>query len=150
MFFIKKSKKKIGLVLGAGSAKGWAHIGVINALKELNIEVDIVAGCSIGALVGGAYVTDNIDTFQKWVLNLNFTNITKFFDINFSGSGLFHGKKLFDFLKKEIGPVNFNQTKIPFATVATNINTGEGVSHTKGDLYNAIRASIALPGLLKI
>jgi NTE family protein len=91
-------KPRIGLALGGGSARGWAHIGVIRALEEAGIRPDIVAGTSIGALVGAAYAAGELDHFEQWVLQLEVTDVLGFMDVSLSG-GLFKGERLMDFFR---------------------------------------------------
>ncbi len=89
-------KVKIGLALGAGSAKGWAHIGVINALKKLGIEVDIVAGCSVGALVGSAYVSGRLPAMEQWVRSFSYWDVMRLMDLSWQRGGLLRGERVFN------------------------------------------------------
>ncbi|MDF1931497.1 patatin-like phospholipase family protein [Legionella pneumophila] len=90
---------KIGLALGSGSARGWAHIGVIQSIKRLGVRIDCVAGCSIGALVGAIYACGTLDLFEQWVLKLNKREMAKLIDVNFLGGGVISGSKLMTFFK---------------------------------------------------
>ena len=144
----KSKPHKIGLALGSGSARGWAHIGVIRQLAEAGIEPDIISGTSIGALVGGAYCSGKLDILEDWVLQLTKMAIAKNLDINiFSGGGAIKGKRLFDFFREQIGDVAIEDLSKPFAAVATDLATGREVWLQKGSLMDAVRASLALPGL---
>jgi NTE family protein len=144
----KSKPHKIGLALGSGSARGWAHIGVIRQLAEAGIKPNIVCGTSIGALVGGAYCSDKLDILEDWVLQLTKMAIAKNLDINiFSGGGAIKGKRLFDFFREQIGDVAIEDLPKPFAAVATDLATGREVWLQKGSLMDAVRASLALPGL---
>jgi len=93
---------KIGIALGSGSARGWAHIGVLNQLNEMGIKPDIVAGSSIGSLVGAAYASENLDSFEKWVINLDSKGIIQLLDITWGKGGLIEGKKLFERLSRNM------------------------------------------------
>ncbi|MDL1972752.1 MAG: patatin-like phospholipase family protein [Deltaproteobacteria bacterium] len=143
----KKRRKKIGLALGGGAARGGAHIGVINALKAANIPIDYVAGTSIGALVGGFLAIDKMDALEQLVLGLDWKTIIKFFDVVFPKVGLVEGKKVEEILRKSLGEVDIKELPIPFAAVATDIVSGEEVILNAGDIVEAIRASIAIPGI---
>lgn len=143
----KKCRKRIGLALGGGAARGGAHIGVINALKAANIPIDYVAGTSIGALVGGFLAIDKMDALEQLVLGLDWKTIIKFFDVVFPKVGLVEGKKVEEILRKSLGEVDIKELPTPFAAVATDIVSGEEVILNAGDIVEAIRASIAIPGI---
>jgi NTE family protein len=137
---------KIGIALGAGSARGWAHIGVLRALEKAGIVPDIVCGTSIGALVGAVYADDDIGALEEWVTGLTWRKVLGFFDISFNG-GILKGAKLTGFLRD-----NFLEKEIaglvrPFAAVATDLQSGREVWLREGSVAEAVRASIALPGL---
>lgn len=138
---------KIGLALGSGSARGWAHIGVIRALEAMDIRPDIIAGSSIGSLVGGAYASDNLDAFEDWVRRLDSKTIVSFLDISWNGGGLIEGEKLFSHFHEHFKDMDIERMSRPFAAVATDMQTGREVWLDKGLLSEAIRSSIALPGL---
>lgn len=140
------SNKSIGLALGGGAARGWAHIGVIRELKELGITPDIICGSSIGALVGSAYASGSMDRLEQWVLKLDWQGTVKFFDISLHG-GLIEGKKLFDFFADNIIDINIEDLSVKFTAIATNLETGHEVLLSQGSTLEAVRASIALPGL---
>jgi len=138
---------RIGLALGSGSARGWSHIGVIRALDELGIQPDIVCGTSIGALVGGFYVTDQLPQLEQWLLKLDLREVLRYLDIDLLAGGFIEGKRLIDFFRQEhIGDVQIETLATPFAAVATDLANGEEVWLQHGSLLEAIRASIALPG----
>ena len=143
----KKRRKRIGLALGGGAARGGAHIGVINALKAANIPIDYVAGTSIGALVGGFLAIDKMDALEQLVLGLDWKTIIKFFDVVFPKVGLVEGKKVEEILRESLGEFDIKELPIPFAAVATDIVSGEEVILNAGDIVEAIRASIAIPGI---
>lgn len=142
-----KSPKKIGLALGSGSARGWAHIGVIRALTEAGIRVDCVAGTSIGALVGAVYASGNIDTLEEVVLELDWKQIAYFFDVVFPKSGLIDGKKVADFIRSHVEEINIEELALPFRAVSTDLATGREVVIKQGDIIQAVRASISVPGI---
>lgn len=137
---------KIGLALGSGSARGWAHIGVIRALEENGIHPDIVAGCSIGALVGAAYRGGHLDKLEKWVRALTFWDVVRLLDVKMMG-GLIEGESLMTSFEDKLKDINIEELPSPFAAVATDLASGREVWLRDGSLPNAVRASIALPGL---
>ncbi len=141
------SKKKIGLALGGGAARGWAHIGVIEALKDCGIKVDLVAGTSIGALVGSVYASGTLDKFKKAVLEIDRKKIISLLDVVFPKCGLLDGRKVTAFYKPFISGEVFSSLNIPFGAVATDLQTSEEQWLTEGDVSRAVRASIAVPGL---
>ncbi|HEY0635353.1 MAG TPA: patatin-like phospholipase RssA [Gammaproteobacteria bacterium] len=140
------TRPRIGLVLGSGSARGWAHIGVIRALEENGIRPDVVCGSSIGALVGAAYVSGQLDELESWVRTLTFWDVVKLLDIRLSG-GLIEGANLMASMSAQFEGCTIEALPIPFAAVATDLDTGREVWLQQGDLRSAVRASIALPGL---
>ncbi|HAT5933714.1 TPA: patatin-like phospholipase RssA [Legionella pneumophila] len=138
---------KIGLALGSGSARGWAHIGVIQSLKRLGVRIDCVAGCSIDALVGAIYACGTLDLFEQWVLKLNKREMAKLIDVNFLGGGVLSGSKLMTFFKDFGLEKNIEELSLPFSSVATDLSTGREIWLSKGSLELAIRSSMSLPGL---
>lgn len=140
-------KPKIGLALGSGSARGWAHIGVIRALQEAGIRPDVLSGCSIGALVGAAYADGDLDDLQDWVTGLTWQDVVGLLDVGFSG-GLIKGEKLIGFFEKHFVDKDFSALPLPFGCVATDLANGREIWLREGSVAAAVRASIALPGLL--
>ncbi len=140
------TRPRIGLVLGSGSARGWAHIGVIRALEEHGICPDVVCGSSIGALVGASYVSGQLDELEAWVHTLTFWDVVKLLDIRLSG-GLIEGANLMASMSKQFEGRTIESLPRPFTAVATDLDSGREVWLQKGDLPSAVRASIALPGL---
>jgi len=137
--------KKIGLALGAGGAKGLAHIGVLQVLKQENIQVDMVAGSSMGAIVGAAYAAGvDVDLLVKLVCHLN---QSLFVDINVPKMGLLKGKRAEGLIELLTHGKSFSELSIPLAVVATDIEKGERVVFTEGDLVQAVRASMSIPGV---
>jgi len=139
---------RIGLALGGGGARGWAHIGVIQALVADGIRPDVVCGCSVGSLVGAAYVIGQIDPFTAWVRSLTWREILRLLDPGLSGGGLIRGDRLLRFLREHYHDIAIEESPIPFAAVATDLATGDEVWLRSGSLFDAVRASIAVPGLL--
>jgi NTE family protein len=139
----------IGLALGSGASRGWAHIGVINALSELDIHPKVVCGCSIGAIVGASYVSGNLDKLEGWVHSLTKVELARFIELNLSLSGFVDTEKLHDFFLQCVCRVDasIDDVTAKFASVATDLGTGREVWFTSGLLIDAIWASISLPGL---
>lgn len=138
--------QKIGLALGGGSARGWAHIGVIRALADAGIAPDMVCGTSIGALVGAAYVAGDLDRLERWVKSLTLQTVVGFLDFSLGG-GLIKGEKLVDFFRSRFADVPIPELPLPFAAVATDLQSGREIWLQEGMVSDAVRASIALPGL---
>jgi NTE family protein len=141
------SKKKIGLALGGGAARGWAHVGVIKALTDCGVEVDLVAGTSIGALVGSVHASGNLGGFEKAILEIDRKKTISMLDVVFPKCGLLDGKKVTDFFKSFISGREFSDLGIPFGAVATDLQTSDEIWLTTDDVSRAVRASIAVPGL---
>lgn len=139
-------KPRLGLALGSGSARGWAHIGVIRALAEAGYVPDIVAGCSIGAFVGAAYADGDLDKLEQWVRGLAWKEVLGLLDVSFSG-GLIKGEKLFDFFQRHFVDHDFASLSMPFACVATDLASGREIWLREGSVASAVRASLAVPGL---
>ena len=137
---------RIGLALGSGSARGWAHIGVIRALADAGIKPDIVCGTSIGALVGAAYVGGELDRLEDWVRSLRLQTVVSFLDFSLNG-GLIKGDKLIDFFRSHFVDRDMRELERPFGAVATDLQRGREVWLREGQVSEAVRASIALPGL---
>lgn len=141
-------KPVLGLALGGGAARGFAHIGIIRTLLANGIVPDVVVGTSIGAAVGGAYAADRLDTLEDWARSLQgVRNILGYLDIRLDGSGLIGGEKLASRLEKAIGQTMIEDLPMKYASVATEVRTGHEIWLTRGRLIEAIRASYALPGI---
>ena len=140
-------KPKIGLALGSGSARGWSHIGVIQALEKIGIVPDIIAGSSIGALVGAAYASNQLDKFDDWARSLTWKEILKFIDLTVTGGGFIQGNKLFEFASKHIQDDAIESLAVQFGMVATELDTGREIWFQQGPILKPLRASIALPGI---
>jgi NTE family protein len=139
---------KIGLALGAGSARGWSHIGVINALQRAGIKIDIVAGCSIGSLVGAAYACGKLPELEKWVRSFSYWDVLKLMDVSWRRGGLLRGERVFNHYRQILSESAFTDCQLKFGAVATNLSTGRELWFTEGDLHLAIRASCSMPGLM--
>lgn len=136
----------VGLALGGGSARGWAHIGVLRALADAGIEPDLVCGTSIGALVGAAYVAGELDRLEGWVRSLRLQTVVSFLDVSLNG-GLIKGDKLITFFREHFVDRDMHELARPFGAVATDLAHGREVWLREGGVSDAVRASIALPGL---
>jgi NTE family protein len=137
----------IGLALGGGAARGFAHIGIVKTLVERGIMPNVVVGTSIGAVVGGAYAAGHLDTLEEWARSLQPRNIFGYLDIRLNGSGLIGGDKLAAQLEAAMGATLIEDLPIKFATVATEVRTGHEIWLTHGRMVDAMRASYALPGI---
>lgn len=142
------TRPRIGLALGSGSARGWAHIGVIDALAEAGIEPDIVSGTSIGSLVGAAYVAGQLSALRQWAMAATWREIVGLMDVRLSGGGLIDGKQIVSFLQGLgiAGPIESYPKK--YAAVATDLVTGREIWLQSGPIHDVVRASIALPGII--
>jgi NTE family protein len=137
----------IGLALGGGAARGFAHIGIVRTLVAHGIVPSVVVGTSIGAVVGGAYAAGHLDTLEEWARRLQPRNILGYLDIRLNGSGLIGGDKLASQLEAAIGPTLIEDLPLKFASVATEVRTGHEIWLTHGRIVDAMRASYALPGI---
>ncbi len=142
----RQERPRVGLALGSGSARGWAHIGVIRALEAAGVRPDIVCGTSIGALVGAAYAAGELDRLEKWVQGLGVGDVVGFLDVSLSG-GVLKGDRLMEFFSRDFADRPMEQLGVPFAAVATSLRTGAETWLRRGSILKAVRASIALPGL---
>jgi len=143
------ARPTIGLALGGGAARGWAHIGVLRSLIAAGLEPDIVAGTSIGAVAGACYVTGKLDGLQEFATTLTRRRIFGFLDFNFAGSGLITGQRLSSRLENHLKNVAIEELSPRFVAVATELGTGHEVWLNKGDLVTALKASFALPGIFR-
>lgn len=141
-----RRKRRVGLALGSGSARGWAHVGVIHALERAGIRPDLVCGTSIGALVGAAYVAGELERFEQWLLGLGIRDVLSFMDVRLNG-GMIKGERLMEFFRRNYIDQPIEALPMPFGAVATDLNTGAEVWLRQGSTMAAVRASIALPAL---
>ncbi|MCR6736639.1 MAG: patatin-like phospholipase family protein [Afipia sp.] len=142
-------KPTIGLALGGGAARGFAHIGILRTLLANGIVPDIVVGTSIGAVVGASYAAGHLDTLESWAKGLLPRNIFSYLDIRLNGSGLIGGSKLAAQLESSFGGILIDELPLKFAAVSTEVNTGHEIWITDGRLVDAVRASYALPGIFE-
>jgi NTE family protein len=140
---------KVGLALGGGAARGWAHIGVLKALERAGIKPDIIAGTSIGAVVGGCYAAGHLKDIESFASELTPRRIFGYLDFNMAGNGLITGQRLCDRLERHLGHLRIEDLDTRFTAVATEIGTGHEHWLSRGPLSDAIRASYALPGVFK-
>jgi NTE family protein len=138
-------KSKIALALGGGAARGWAHIGVLRALDEEGIDVGMIAGTSIGALVGGCYLAGKLDELETFARSLTMRRIASLLDFTIRGSGLFGGMRLTKRMQEHLENLSIEELDRPFVAVATEVNSGHEVWINSGSLITAIRASYACP-----
>lgn len=143
---LSRRAPRLGLALGSGSARGWAHIGVLQALTQEGVRPDLVCGSSIGALVGAAYAAGELDRFADWVQGLGMRDVFGFMDFNLTG-GMLKGEKLIAFWRRNFADFNIESSPMPFGAVATDLHSGAEVWLRQGSIADAVRASIALPGL---
>lgn len=141
-------RKRVGLVLGSGSSRGWAHIGAIEALEEEGIPIDCIAGCSVGSYVGALYASGSLGSLKKFVLRMSGKKVFSYFDVVFPRTGLLDGtKKLKELFTMHTDVTNFSELRIPVVMVATDLERGDKVVLRSGDLLEALRASMSIPGL---
>jgi len=142
---MKNNKKRVSLVLGSGGARGYAHIGVIEELEKNGYVIESISGSSMGALIGGLYACGKLQEYKEWVLGLDILNIAKLLDFSFLSGGMMQGDKVFRKIQEMVGEVNIEDLPIKYTAVATDLVKQKEVWLQKGDLLDAIRASIAIP-----
>lgn len=140
---------RIALALGGGAARGWAHIGVLRALDEAGVKIGMIAGTSIGALVGGCYLAGKLDELEEFARSLNMRRIAGLLDLTIGGGGLFGGMRLTKRMQEHLEGLNIEDLEHPFIAVATELRTGHEVWIHQGDLITALRSSYALPGIFE-
>jgi NTE family protein len=139
-------RPRVGLVLGGGAARGWAHIGAVRALEEAGIRPDVVCGTSIGALVGAVYANGDLDWLEHWVSSLTWQTVVRLLDVRVSG-GLLGGRKVIEVFASRFAGREISALPLPFAAVATELDTGREIWLQEGPVIDAVRASIAIPGI---
>ncbi|MHA8053779.1 patatin-like phospholipase family protein [Aquirufa sp. Wall-65K1] len=139
--------RKVHLVLGSGGARGFAHMGVIDVLEEQGYEIISVTGCSMGAVVGGIYAAGFHEAYKSWALELTKAKVFSLLDFTLGKHGFVKGERIFEVLSQFINVPQIEDFKIPFTAVAADMNTKKEVWFQSGDLYRALRASIAIPGI---
>lgn len=141
-------RKTVGLVLGSGASRGWAHIGVIEALEEANIPIDFIAGCSVGAYIGALYASGSMGSLKEFLLRMDGKKIFSYFDVVFPRSGLLNGtKRVQELFSMHTDAQTFEELKIPLVMVATDLEQGKKVMLKSGNLIRALRATMSYPGL---
>lgn len=143
------TRQKVALVLASGGAKGFAHIGAIEALEESGYEITSIAGTSMGALIGGLYATGGLDKVKEWMYDLTDREVFSLVDFTLSPHALVKGNRIMDALKAIVPDCNIEDLKIPYCAVATDLKEGKEVVFRSGSLYDAIRASISIPMLFR-
>jgi len=141
------TRESVSLVLGSGGARGLAHIGIIEWLNDHGYRIASISGASMGALVGGIYAAGELDAYKGWVCSLGRTDVLRFLDFAFSGEGLLKGDRIMDTLREMVGECAIENLPINFTAVATDIERQREVWITEGPLFDAVRASIAVPGV---
>jgi len=144
-----RPNRKIGIALGSGVARGWAHIGVLKVLLREGIQPDVISGTSIGALVGAAYAANRLSEIEDFARSLTRTRMFNLMDLNFGGSGIFSGDKLARKLENKFGDLQIENLEKTFVAVASELYGGHEVWMRDGPLVNAVRASYALPGIFE-
>ena len=145
---LASSGKKVALVLGSGGARGYAHIGVIDALEAQGYDIVAIAGCSMGALIGGVYAAGKLPEYRDWVCQLDYLDVLKLVDVTWSPMGAMRANKVMQKLESLIGDTLIENLSMPMTTVATDLVRQREVWFQRGSLLQAIRASIAVPGVI--
>lgn len=141
--------KRLGLALGGGAAKGWAHIGFMQALDDAGIKPSVIAGTSMGAVVGGCWAAGHLKDLETFARSLTQRRVFALMDVSLSGSGLISGTRLGKLLTRHLEEIQIEDLNIPFACMATELDNGNEIWLTKGHLATALQASYALPGVFK-
>jgi len=141
-------RPKLGIALGSGSARGWAHIGVLRALAEQGIAPNFIAGCSMGAMVGAACAAGRIEQLEAWALSLDWKGVVGLLDLGLRG-GLIKGDRLLNMFQAQFVECQFSELALPFAAVATDLATGKELWLREGKVSDAVRASCTVPGLFR-
>lgn len=144
---VARGRPRLGLALGSGSARGWAHLGVLRALEREGIRPDLICGCSIGAFVGAATASGDLPRLIDWAESLKWQDVVALMDVSLKG-GLIKGARLMAFFERNFEDRGFDALALPFACVATDLETGREVWLREGSVAQAVRASMAQPGLM--
>lgn len=139
--------QRVALVLGSGGARGYAHIGVIEEIERRGYTIDCIAGCSMGAVVGGIYAAGGLAAYREWVSGLAYLDVLRLLDVGFGNLGAIRGERVFGRIREIIGEVNIEDLSIPFTAVATDLTNQQEVWFQQGCLHQAMRASAAIPSL---
>lgn len=138
--------KKVALVLGSGGARGYAHIGVIEELQARGYEIGCIAGCSMGAVVGGIFAAGKLDEYREWTESLDYLDVLRLLDVSFR-LGAIRGERVFGRIHEIVGDIDIEQLPIPFTAVATDLTNQQEIWFQEGCLHQAMRASAAIPSL---
>jgi NTE family protein len=141
------AKPRIGIALGSGAAKGWAHIGVLQSLQKLGIQLDVVCGCSMGAFIGAAYACGRLDALNEFATKLTSAGVIKLLDVALSGGGLINGKHVVALMRTLGITGSITDLGLTFAAVATDLEAGREIWLREGAIEDAVRASISIPGI---
>jgi NTE family protein len=144
---VRPAGPTLGLALGGGAARGFAHIGVLRTLLARGLKFDVIAGTSIGAVIGGCHAAGQLEAIEEWARGLTRRRVFGYLDFNFAGSGLIGGARLAERLQETLGTATIDDLPMRFAAIATEIGTGHEIWLTRGRLADALRASYALPGM---
>lgn len=139
--------KSVALVLGSGGARGYAHIGVIEEIERRGYSIECIAGCSMGAVVGGIYAAGGLPAYRDWVSGLAYLDVLRLLDFGFGNLGAIRGERIFGRLHEILGEINIEDLRIPFTAVATDLTNQQEVWFQQGCLHQAMRASAAIPSL---
>src|SRR5690554_3069379 len=139
--------KSVALVLGSGGARGYAHIGVIEEIERRGYSIECIAGCSMGAVVGGIYAAGGLPAYRDWVSGLAYLDVLRLLDFGFGNLGAIRGERIFSRIHEIVGDVNIEDLRIPFTAVATDLTNQQEVWFQQGSLQQAMRASAAIPSL---
>ncbi|MBF8779084.1 patatin-like phospholipase family protein [Pseudomonas fulva] len=138
--------KRVALVLGSGGARGYAHIGVIEEIERRGYEIACIAGCSMGAVIGGIYAAGKLDEYKHWIESLDYLDVLRLVDVSFR-LGAIRGDKVFGQIRKIVGEMNIEQLRIPYTAVAADLTYQQEIWFQEGCLHKAMRASAAIPSL---
>ncbi|RAU44384.1 MULTISPECIES: patatin-like phospholipase family protein [unclassified Pseudomonas] len=139
-------KKRIALVLGSGGARGYAHIGVIEELERRGYDIACIAGCSMGAVIGGIYAAGKLPQYRTWIESLDYLDVLRLVDVSFR-LGAIRGEKVFGHIREIVGDINIEDLRIPYTAVATDLTNQQEIWFQEGNLHAAMRASAAIPSL---
>lgn len=140
--------KRVSLVLGSGGARGFVQIGVIDWLVENGYDIVSISGCSIGAMIGGVFAAGKMEEFKSWVFELEKSDVLRLTDLHFGSGGFVKGDRVMNSLRELVGECAIEDLKVRFTAVATDLNKGKEVWFQEGDLFDAIRASVAVPNVM--
>lgn len=145
---VAKPRKTVALTLGSGGARGYAHIGAIEVLQERGYDIIAISGCSMGALIGGVYAAGKMKDYKDWVTGLGQFDVLKLLDVTFNSAGAIRGEKVFSVVREMLGDTRIEDLSIPYTAVATDLLSHKEIWFQEGPVDQAIRASIAIPGLI--